>query len=84
MPVFIKVWILLNMLLFSVALAHAQEPVAQTLQAATPPRERALMERVGAEINNNLVCSTNVAALQDRIKELESKLKAAPTDQPKE
>ena len=41
------------------------------------PRERALMDRVSIEINGNLACSTAVAALQDRVKELEQKLKAA-------
>ncbi len=46
-------------------------------QEQPPPRERALMERVSAEINSNLVCATNVATLQDKIKELEAKLKAA-------
>lgn len=40
------------------------------------PRERALMERVSIEINNNLACSTSVQALQDRIRELEQKAKA--------
>ncbi len=42
------------------------------------PRERALMERVSVEINNSLVCSTNVAVLQDKIKDLEQKLKDKP------
>lgn len=46
-------------------------------QDAAPPRERALMERVSIEINGNLACSANVAALQDRVRELEQKLKAA-------
>ncbi len=42
------------------------------------PRERALMERIGGEVNGSLVCSANVIALQDKIKELEAKLKEAP------
>lgn len=46
-------------------------------QDIPPPRERALMERVSIEINGNLMCSANVAALQDRVRELEQKLKAA-------
>ncbi len=40
------------------------------------PRERALMERIGGEVNSNIACSTNVVALQDKIKDLETKLKA--------
>lgn len=40
------------------------------------PRERALMDRVSTEINGNLMCSANVAALQDRVRDLEQKLKA--------
>ncbi len=66
---FIKVCVLLNMFAFLVVTARAQEQ--------SSPRERALMERVSAEINGNLVCSTNVAALQDKIKDLEQKLKDA-------
>ncbi len=50
----------------------------QTQEQSTP-RERALMERIGLEINSNLACSTNVAALQDKIKELDAKLKATET-----
>ena len=69
MLVFIKVWILLNLFLFSVALARAQEQAT--------PREQALMQRVSGEINGNLVCSANTIALQDKIKELEAKLKEA-------
>ncbi len=65
----IKIWLLFNMLLFSVALARAQEQAT--------PRERALMERVSGEINSNLVCSAATIALQDKIKELEQKLKEA-------
>ena len=63
----IKIWVLLNMLILSVALARAQEQAA--------PRERALMERVSAEINNNLACATDKQTLMDRIRELEAKLK---------
>lgn len=40
------------------------------------PRERALMERVSIEINSGLNCATNVAVLQDKVRELEQKLKA--------
>lgn len=65
----IKIWLLFTVFLFSVALARAQE--------LSPPRERALMARVSSEINSNLACSTDVAALQDKIRELEQKLKAA-------
>lgn len=39
------------------------------------PRERALLGRISAEINTSLACSTEVAVLQDRIKDLEQKLK---------
>ncbi len=46
-------------------------------QEQSSPRERALMERVSGEINGNLICSANVIALQDKIKELEAKVKAA-------
>ncbi len=55
--------------LLFVSIASAQE---------APPRERALLERIGLEVNSNLTCSANVAALQDKIKELEAKLKVAP------
>lgn len=58
----VKIWILFNMFLASVVLARAQEQAT--------PRERALMERVGSEVNGNLICVANVVALQDKVKEL--------------
>lgn len=68
---FVKLWVLFNLLALSVALARAQEQPPS-------PHERALMERVSREINSNLICSTNLEALRDKIKELEAKLKEAP------
>lgn len=65
----IKIWILFNMLLFSVALARGQEQQA--------PRVRALMERVNTEVSNNLQCSEALHSLMDRVRELEKKLKEA-------
>lgn len=70
----LKIWVLVNMLVFAIAVSHAQEQ--------STPREQALMQRVSGEINGNLVCSANVIALQDKIKELEAKLKA--TEKPED
>lgn len=65
----LKIWILANMFMLAGSFGvRGQE---------TSPRERALIERIGIEVNGNLVCSTNIASLQDKIKELETRLKAA-------
>lgn len=65
----LKLWVLANMFVLAVSFgARGQEQ--------SSPRERALMERVSIEVNGNLACSTNIATLQDKIKELEAKLKA--------
>lgn len=74
----VKIWILFNMFLASVVLARAQEQAA--------PRERALMQRIGSEVNSNLVCAANAEALQDKIKELtaENEKLKKPADAPTE
>lgn len=69
----IKIWILLNMFLFSVALVGAQEQQAS-------PRERAMLERIRSEVNGNMYCSELVEVLRDRVRDLEAKLKATETE----
>lgn len=66
LPISLAMW---GMLLIGGFKAFGQEQAT--------PRERAFMERINIEISNNLGCSTNSIALQDRIKQLEQKLTEA-------
>lgn len=64
----LKIWLLVNMAILCILSASAQEQAT--------PKERALIERITGELNNNIACSTTVQTLLDRIKELEAKAKS--------
>ncbi len=54
-------------------------------QEQQTPKNRALMERIGIEVNGNLACAEATYALRDRVSELERQLaasKAKETPQP--
>lgn len=68
MTTLIKNWILLNILLASVALARGQEQES--------PRVQALFGRVNSEVSANLQCVANAITLADQLKEAKQKVRA--------
>ena len=59
--------------------------VGALAQAVKPtPRETALTNRVAAEVNANLECSTAAVALAEQVQSLQAKLAKFEADKPKD